>query len=63
MRSISKKIKNEFVIRNITTAEQKKLLKLNNLHNKQIKILQELTEKKDKLINSIILQYNNKNNV
>lgn len=63
VKSISKKIIDEFEIWNINIEEQEKLLKLNNLHNKQIEILQDLTEKKDKLINSIILQYNNKDNV
>ena len=61
--SISKKTIEDFDIWVISVEEQNKLLWLNELHKQQIQILKKLTIKKDKLINSIILQYNNKDNV
>ncbi|MDD5770410.1 MAG: hypothetical protein PHE25_05565 [Candidatus Gracilibacteria bacterium] len=62
VQSISKKIIDDFEIGKITISEQEKLLHLYDLHKKQIEILENLMIKKDKLINSIILQYNNHDN-
>lgn len=62
VQSISKKIIDDFEIWIIEIEEQEKLLHLYGLHKKQIEILENLMIKKDKLINSIILQYNNHNN-
>ncbi len=62
VQSISKKIIDDFEIWIIEIEKQEKLLHLYNLHKKQIEILENLMIKKDKLINSIILQYNNHDN-
>ncbi|MDD2871136.1 MAG: restriction endonuclease subunit S [Candidatus Gracilibacteria bacterium] len=62
VQSISKKIIDDFEIGIIEIEKQKKLLHLHGLHKKQIEILENLMIKKDKLINSIILQYNNHDN-
>ena len=62
VKSISKKIIEEFEIWIINIEEQTKLLDVYNLHKEQVKVLENLIEKKDKLINSIILQYNNHDN-
>lgn len=62
VQSISKKIIDDFEIWIIEIEKQKKLLHLHGLHKKQIEILENLMIKKDKLINSIILQYNNHDN-
>ncbi len=62
VQSISKKIIDDFEIWIIEIEKQEKLLHLYNLHKKQIELLENLMIKKDKLINSIILQYNNHDN-
>ncbi|PID87562.1 hypothetical protein CSB07_01180 [Candidatus Gracilibacteria bacterium] len=60
--SISKKIIEEFEIGLIDIGKQEKLLNIYNLHKKQIGLLENLINKKDKLIKNIILQYNNYEN-
>jgi len=54
---ISKKVLSEFEILITSVEKQKKLIDLNNLHKKQIGILNKLIESKEKLINNVILQY------
>lgn len=63
VQSISKKTIESFDIWNIPIEKQKHLLELYNLHKKQIDIHERLIEKKDTLINNIILQYNSDKNV
>ncbi len=60
--SISKKTIEEFDLWLLSIEKQDKLLWINELHKKQIRILKKLTTEKDNLINSIILQYNTKDN-
>lgn len=62
VKSISKKIIEDFEVWIIDIEEQKKILDIYNLHKKQIEILENLVDKKNKLIKNIILQYNNHDN-
>lgn len=61
--SISKKTIENFYLKKIAIEKQQKLIEINDIYRKQLSILREIAEKKEKLISNIILQFNTSKHV